>query len=191
MLSREVWWSGGQDRVPGADRDRVTPEERRARELRLIGREMREDEEWAAAELDAAQRSFAEALAAAATTGHDVTIDTVAGSRRGRIVHLGEDVIGLASVIDGRVDIAAQHVLGVAVSRRPGSAASISTGHPRTVVARLREAVQDERTVILERLDASTVRGVVAAVGIDHVVVRSGEDDVLVPTEVIVSIGND
>lgn len=152
---------------------------------------MREDEEWSAAELDASQRAFDDALVAAAQTGHEVVVDTAAGQRRGRIVHLGEDLIGLVSIAGGRVDVVMDHVIGVVVSRRPGAAATVSTGHPRTLVARLRQGVQEQRPIIAERIDASSVRGVVAAVAVDHVVLRSREDDVLVPLAAIVAVADD
>lgn len=149
---------------------------------------MREDEEWSAADLDAAQRSLVEALAVAGANGNDVVIDTAAGRHRGRIVHVGESVIGLTSVAAGRVDLAIEHVVGAIVSRRPGTATSISTGHPRTLTARLREAVQSEEVVELQRIDSSAVRGQVNAVATDHVVMCVGGDDVFVPLAAIVAV---
>lgn len=152
---------------------------------------MREDEEWSAAELDASQRTFADSLVVAAQTGHEVVVDTASGQRRGRIVHVGEEMIGLVSIAGGRVDVAMDHVIGIVVSRRPGAAATVSIGHPRTLVARLRQGVQEQRPIIAERTDGSSVRGVAAAVGSDHVVIRSGDDDVLVPLLAIVAVADD
>ncbi len=166
----------------------MTPEERRERELRLAGRAGREDEELATAELDSARRSLVDACLDVGVAGAEVVVDTVTQSRRGRIVHVGEDLLTLGLPSGSRVEVALAHVVGVGSERRPGHARSVATGHPVTMVARCRELVQTEEVIELERRDGVILMGAATAASADHVELVANTTRWVVPISAIVSI---
>lgn len=82
----------------------------------------------------------------------------------GRIDHVGKTVLRLVLSEGRKVDIAINHIVGI---RRVGTAAlsgEVTSGHPASMIARLREAVQTQETVHLERVSGEAIDGRIVAV---------------------------
>ena len=114
--------------------------ERRLRRLRLERRELQEEVEGIAREVDAARRTLADALVEAGERGDRCLVEAGTHHLAGEVVHVGERVIGVLDTGSGRRwDVALGSVAVVAVLEPGHSARRVARGHPRTLLARARE----------------------------------------------------
>lgn len=159
--------------------------ERHIREIRQEARLVQEEVEATVAELAASERSLRDALIDYGKRGYEVRVE--AGDRAvvGRIGHVGSTLIRLATSQGRIVDIAIAMIVGV--RRLPGAPRPgvVTTGHPGSMIARLREAVQTHELVHLERSGGEELDGRVVAVSKDALELESTIGTWLVPVEAI------
>ena len=145
------------------------------RDLRRLRQELRqdaEDLEAIAVESSDSQRALIDALVDAGMDGQEVLIDLPQRQIVGSVVHAGESVFSLETLAGVTLILVAEQVTGVRVGTKRGGSARVERGHPRSLLAALRAAVQDEQPVVIERTWSAPVQGVVEAVSTTHSQIR-------------------
>lgn len=143
-------------------------EHRRLRALRLEAAAEQAEVEHSTAELEAADRSMADVLFELGNAGSEIVCETLAGPVRGRVVHVGSELMRVLGADSATVDVALRHIHGVRTVA-VGRASTVSSGHPSTVVARCRELANSGVRVELGSAVAVPMRGVITVAGDHHV----------------------
>lgn len=145
-------------------------DERELRRLRLEARATREEAEAAVAEMDASARTMADILGDLGRFSVVLSID-LPGERQlhGVIVHVGSELVRLQTAGGSRFDIAIAAINGVRSTGESGGTASVGTGHPASMVARLRELANHEERVTLARYFGAELIGQLVVAGLNHV----------------------
>lgn len=180
-----------------ADERSVDEHERTLRRLRQEARARLEEIEAAEAERELAGRSLADELHEWALRGAVLAIEVANQVVRGRICHLGATVVEIDTGetrtligVDRILAVWDQGELGLGVSAetapRPGP---WTTGHPGSLVARLRELVGTGHEVVVGRSGAEALQGAVMAASEHHVrlLIRRTRT-VVVPLNVITTL---
>ncbi len=163
--------------------------ERELRRLRLEAREAQADVEDIEAELAASSALLGDMLRDWASHGRILRLDAVDRPRRGRLVHVGADVVTLLGDQGEREVISLHQVEGVAAVGISRSVLACTTGHPHSMLAHLRGLVGATPSVVVERRSTDPVSGVLVGVAKSHALVRTSVgDEVMVPIEAIVSV---
>lgn len=146
-----------------ADRLGMT-DDRALRQIRQEARLLQEELEDAVGDFAASERTLNDALIDYGKLGNLLRVEVSGRSVVGHVEHVGVDIVRLATAEGRRVDIQVGVIGGIRVSGgevRPGA---VSTGHPGTLLARLREAVQTQETIHLERRLGESIDGRIVAI---------------------------
>ncbi len=143
-------------------------ESRVARRLRLEAQEQASDTELATAAQHAASLNLSEALADQGERGNLVRLDVDGRPFVGRIVHVGLDLCTIRTS-EAHFDLALPLVRSVSAVDGERAPRVVSTGHPGSMAARLRELAVAEVSVCLGLLGGTERHGAVFAVATDHV----------------------
>ena len=143
--------------------------ERVVREVRQEVRREREFAEAAEAEHDASTSSFPVALMGLGSQGVELMIELPDRQLVGRICHVGSELVTLENLGGERFDIATWAIAGVRLTRGQARPISVSTGHPGSLVARLREVLVSQEAVALSRRIGAPMSGRLRACSETHV----------------------
>ncbi len=139
-------------------------DERSVRRIRQEARSFQEEVEASVAELAASDRTLRDVLVDYGKQGFELRVEVTGHYLVGRIEHVGKTVLRLVLSEGRKVDMVINHIVGI---RRVGSevlAGEVTTGHPASMIARLREAVQTQELVHVERVSGEAIDGRVVAV---------------------------
>lgn len=142
--------------------------ERTIRRLRIDARADQEDAEAAVAELSRAVRTLRDALLDHARSGATMRVEVGESSFGGRVVHVGDDVVRVVVGDQPAMDIAVSAIDGVFVSAEPSGPVVVSSGYPKTILARCRELVQGNAEVEIGRRALPAIAGLLMAVSATH-----------------------
>lgn len=143
-------------------------EHRRLRALRLEAAAEQAEVEQSTSELEASRRSMVDVFFELGNAGSEIVCETLAGSVRGRVVHVGSELVRVVGVDETAIDVALHHVHGVRTVA-VGRPSAVSSGHPSTVVARCRELANSGIRVELASPVAVPMRGMITVAGDHHV----------------------
>lgn len=160
-------------------------DDRSLRELRLEARVFQEDLEATVAEHAASDRSMRDALIDYGKAGYRVRVEANARSLVGQIEHVGTSLVRLATVEGHKIDIATPAIAGVRVDVGIRTPCSVTTGHPGSMIARMREAIQTDEVIHIERQSGESVDGKVVAVLAEAVEVQAAGALWLIPLDAI------
>ncbi len=149
-------------------------DERSVRRIRQEARSFQEDVEASVAELAASDRTLRDVLIDYGKQGFELRVEVADRYLVGRIEHVGKSVLRLVLSEGRKVDIAIEHVVGirrVGITVLPGE---VTSGHPASLIARLRESVQTQEMVHVERVSGEAIDGRVVAVLDSAVEIESG-----------------
>ncbi len=149
-------------------------DERSVRRIRQEARSFQEEVEASVAELAASDRTLRDVLIDYGKQGFELRVEVVDRYLVGRIEHVGKSVLRLVLSEGRKVDIVVEHIVGI---RRVGSEllpGEVTSGHPASMIARLREAAQTQEMVHIERVSGEAIDGRVVAVLDTAVEIESG-----------------
>lgn len=161
-------------------------DERSVRNLRQEARAFQEEVEASVAERAASSRTLRDVLIDFGKQGSSIRLEAGSRTLSGRIEHVGSALVRIVTAEGRRVDVALSTLSGIRRSPDPGLPQSVTTGHPGSMTARLREAVQAVESVHIERATGETIEGTVVAVLESAVEVRTTLADWVVPIDAIV-----
>ncbi len=144
-------------------------DEREIRRLRLEARANLEEAEAAVGELAAASRTMTDIIGDLGRLAVPVVLDIPVRQIHGLIVHVGTEVIQLETPGGEVFDVAVAAIAGVRSSGHSRGAVQISTGHPASMIARLRELSAASQRVTVGRYFASELVGTLLVAGVNHV----------------------
>lgn len=156
-------------------------DDRILRQIRQEARELQEEIEASVADFAASDRTLREALIDYAKLGHEMRIELAGRVLVGYVEHVGAQIVRLVTNEGQRVDVVLDAVAGIRVAGdalRPGT---VTSGHPSTLLARLREAVQTQERLHLERRSGEALEGQVIAVLDVAIQLRAGSVTWLLP----------
>ncbi len=139
-------------------------DERSVRRIRQEARSFQEDVEASVAELAASDRTLRDVLIDYGKQGFELRVEVGDRYLVGRTEHVGKSVLRLVLSEGRKVDIVIEHIVGI---RRVGSdvlPGEVTSGHPASMIARLREAVQTQEMVHVERVNGEAIDGRIIAV---------------------------
>ncbi len=139
------------------------------RRWHLEWRQRQEEVEDAEAALAGSTRTLRDLFVDEARRGRSMSVHLPGRVVAGRIVHVGVDVVG---VDDGRLGrlVAPVSAIEVVHVGEPSTPGVVTTGHPGTLVAAARSAVQGRSVVEIATGTAGTTTGRLRTVSADHLV---------------------
>lgn len=145
------------------------PSEREARIARAEYREEREAMESAVAEHHASTQQFPAALAGLGAKGVELMIEMPDRQLVGRVIHVGSELVSIENLGGERFDLAMWAIAGLRVLKAEARPSTVSSGHPNSIVARLREAVVTGQPLAVSRRFGPPVAGRLHACSDTHV----------------------
>ena len=144
----------------------MTPEEQAARQEQ---RAERESMEGAVAEHHASTQQFPAALTGLGAQGAELMIEMPDRQLVGRVVHVGSELVSIVNLGGERFDLAMWAIAGVRIMNTERQPATVSSGHPNSVIARLREAVVSGESLTVSRRFGAPMAGQLRACSDTHV----------------------
>lgn len=169
MLQGQAMVGGDGGSPAGTPTGTMPPQERAAREARVERRDEQRMVESTVAEQEASGQDFSSLLFGLGSQGIDLMIEMQDRQLVGKIVHVGSDLIIVQSIGGERYDIAISAITGLRATRGEARPGAVSTGHPNTVTARLREALANGETVSISRRFGTPMGGTLQGVSDGHV----------------------
>lgn len=162
-------------------------EHRRLRALRLEAAAEQAEVEQSTAELDAAGRSMADVFFELGTMGSEIVCELVSGPVRGQVMHVGAELVRVVGADATETDVAIRHIHGVRTVAE-GLPATVTSGHPATIVARCRELANSQIRVEVARPLGLPMRGLVKVAGERQIEGEGATGQWFVPIDSICSI---
>ncbi len=153
----------------GASTGAMPPQERAVREARVERRDEQRMVESTVAEREASGQDFGSLLFGLGSQGIDLMVEMQDRQLVGKIVHVGSDLIVVESIGGERYDVAVSAITGLRATRGEARPGAVSTGHPNTVTARLREALATGEAVSISRQFGNPMGGTLQGVSEGHV----------------------
>lgn len=153
--------------------------------MRQEARLVQEDLEASVAEHAASDRSMREVLIDYGKAGYRLRVEASGRSIVGQVEHVGTTLVRLATVEGRKIDIATPSIVGIRVDVGIRSPGSVTTGHPGSMIARMREAIQTEEILHVERQSGESIAGQVVAVLAEAVEIQAAGALWLVPLDAI------
>lgn len=144
-------------------------QERAAREARVERRDEQRMVESAVAEREASGQDFGSLLFGLGSQGIELMVEMQDRQLVGKIVHVGADLIVVESIGGERYNVAISAVTGLRATQGAARPGAVSTGHPNSVTARLREALANGETVSISRRFGTPMGGQLQGVSDAHV----------------------
>ncbi len=173
--------------MAAADGGAVDLEHRRLRALRLEAAAEQAEIEHSTGELEAAGRSMVDVCFELGTAGAEVVCEMVSGPVRGRISHVGAELIRIVSADAAEVDVAVAQIHGLRTVGE-GQPGTVTSGHPSTVVARCRELANMSARVEVARPVGLPMRGLLTVAGDHHIEGEGATGPWFVPIDSICSV---
>ncbi len=161
-------------------------DERSLRHLRQEARAFQEEVEASAAQLAASNRTVRDVLIDFGKQGSAIRIEAAGRSLTGEIEHVGPTLVRIITAEGRRVDVAFGPLSGIQRSRVYGAPRSVTTGHPGSLIARLRESVQTAELLHIERVSGEAIEGSVVAVLGSAVEVHTTLAEWVIPLDAII-----
>ncbi len=161
-------------------------DERSLREIRQEARSFQEEIEASVAELAASNRTLRDVLIDYGKQGYELRIEAGGRSLVGQIEHVGASILRLRTSEGKKVDISTDALTGIRQMSAVLRSGAVTTGHPGTMIARLRESVQTEESVHVERVTGEAIDGRVVAVLDSAIEIETAGAQWLVPIDAVV-----
>ena len=153
--------------------DSMDDTERTIRRFRVDARAMQEEAEAAVAELAMATRTLRDAVLDHARSGATMRVEIGTSVLSGRVLHVGSELVRLAVADGAPIDVALEAISLIRVLPADTGRATVTTGHPETMLARCRELVQVNAEVDIGLRAAATATGALLAATSTHLELAS------------------
>ncbi|MBT8240330.1 MAG: hypothetical protein KJN63_03805 [Acidimicrobiia bacterium] len=164
--------------------------ERIEQEMRLEQRAHFEDVEEAVSETEAASTTLDLRLMQLGTRSVEVVAECADRSIRGRVTNVARDVATIETIGGARFCFHLDRVLAFKFIDSPGETRGVTTGHPATMIARLREMWNARERCTIGRVSGHAVLGDLQAVTESHVELADPQGNSwLIPMQTIAWIG--
>jgi len=164
--------------------------ERIVGEMRAEQRSHLEDVEEAVAESEAAATTLDLRLMQLGNRAVEISAEVADRQIRGRVAHVAGEVVTIETIGGARFCLHLDRVLAFRFVDMPGETRGVTSGHPATIIARLREMWTASERCTIGRITGPAVLGDLRAVTDGHVeLVDPQGNNWLIPLETIAWIG--